>query len=172
MNEEQRRWLRGFVRDMRERVEALEHEVAALKKRRTTTRPSPYSEQELSDAREVHNKVNQHAGTSLRFESSPGRYTQHVKVIVSRLRKGATSWQMRLIAWHKCAEFTSEDGIGRGYCKPSTLFSDAHFDDYLDAATLAYAEAERMTADEAMAGPREHGCAQVGELVRKLKVVK
>jgi len=166
MTEQQRNWLRDFIGSTQERLDTLEatvveqaEQIEALQKQppaaKSWTRKKQslkFTDEELTDARTVLNKINEHAGTALRFASSGG-YTRHVEVIVSRLRKGATAHDMRLIAWHKCPEFVAEDGLGHGFCKPSTLFINAHFDDYLDAARLAF--------DQAGGDGSEHPTAKV-----------
>ena len=160
----------GTIQRLCEKSDALEAEIVKLKakpKPRKAYVGKTYTKTEIDIARRVLNKINEHAGTNLHLVRS-GTPTNHVKAIVARLRKGGTEHEMRLVAWHKGHEFSQDDSIGRDYAKPSTLFIDCHWDDYLDAAEAAHRE---INGTEAGSEQRQ-GPGTIGEIVSKLEVVK
>lgn len=156
MTDKQSKWIRDFVEETRTRLDALELEMPkkSNKRKPATTKVQP---DELQVARDVVAKINEHAGTAFRGVNDANQLTAEGEAIVARYRKGATSWEMRLIAWHKCSEFTEEDGIGRKFCKPSTLYALKHFDRYLDESAAAYAESESVPVDVARRGQERKG---------------
>lgn len=184
MTEREKRWAQvlQFMGETKAQIDELQSKLAALKReaarfselradlerKKRSKAGVTYTDDECAVAREVIAKINEHAGTAIRAETSPGQLTAEGRAVVARLRKGATSWEMRLIAWHKCPDFAGEKGIGRKYCKPSTLYIDKHFDTYLDEAALAYAEAENVPVAVARRGQeRKREQVPIAELVKE-----
>jgi len=161
LTEKQRAWLR----QLGERVAALEAEVQQLtaKKRspRKDTAPTP---EETTTATHVLDRLNHHAGTKLRSHSPSGP-TSNLLQIVKRLRQGFTAHDLKLVAWHRSQEWKDDEQMSK-FLRPSTLYGTAKFDEYLDQARAAFEAATGEDPDELTEDNAPAEVIQLAEMMR------
>jgi len=83
----------------------------------------------LSQAKDVLQYLNRNAGKNYRPVDT------NLKLIVARLKSGATPLQLREVVFTKCSQWGSDEKMAE-YLRPATLFNATKFEQYLGEQSL------------------------------------
>ena len=83
-----------------------------------------------SQATEVLNFLNQKANRNYRGQDQNGKPTVNLKLIIDRLKTGATVQDCKTLIARKHRDWATDDKM-RQYLRPATLFNATKFEQYL-----------------------------------------